>query len=269
VANGCGIHVHTGTSCASANDVGGHYYSSSLSSDPWGPIVYVATSDGSSNENKGVGVVTGLSNGDITGRVMVVHELASGARIACGIIGAMTGAGSPVYVNSLSAYPGYTGNLKVAGSMTIVGTSGTHTTAKQTLTWSLTGLDTDCKAKAGDAVANGCGIHVHTGTSCASANDVGGHYYSSSLSSDPWGPIVYVATSDGSSNENKGVGVVTGLSNGDITGRVMVVHELASGGRIACGVIGATKTGGVTSLSGGTAESLSFLLAILLMGISW
>merc|ERR1712176_1142378 len=150
----------------------------------------------------------------------------------------MTGSSSDVYVNSFSRYPGYTGTLTVAGTMTITGVTGTDTTAKQQLQWSLTGLDTACVANAADSVTNGCGIHVHTGTSCDAA---GGHYYSATLAADPsaedpWKPIVYVATSNGSSSE-AGVEVITGLSNGDITGRVTVVHELASGGRIACGVI--------------------------------
>merc|ERR1712060_220036 len=239
VTNGCGIHVHTGTNCDSASEVGGHYYSDSLSSDPWAPVVYVASTDGTSQEHQGVQVVTGLSNGDITGRVMVVHALADGARIACAVIGTETGAGNRVYVASFSPYPDYAGNLKVVGSMTVVSTSGTDTTATQTLTWNLKGTDPACKANAGDDVANGCGVHVHSGTSCDVAADVGGHYYSSSLSSDPWAPIVYVTSADGTSVEEAGVPVVTGLSTSDILGRVMVVHELASGARIACGVIGA------------------------------
>jgi len=116
----------------------------------------------------------------------------------------------------------------VAGTITIMGISGTDATAKQTL------LDTDCVSNAADNVTNGCGIHVHTGTRCALA---GGHFYSSAITSDPWLPVGYVATADGSSDESTGVEVVRGLSNGDITGRVMVVHELTSGARIACGVI--------------------------------
>merc|ERR1712048_104236 len=101
----------------------------------------------------------------------------------------------------------------------------------QMLFWSLTGLDTACVANAADSVTNGCGIHIHTGTSCDSHEDVGGHFYSAALTSDPWLPIVYVADVNGSSNESAGVEVITGLSAGDITGRVMVVHELATGGR--------------------------------------
>merc|ERR1712060_192920 len=155
VKNGCGIHVHTGTSCDSAAEVGGHYYSDSLSSDPWAPVVYVASTDGTSQEHQGVQVVTGLSNGDITGRVMVVHALADGARIACAVIGTETGAGNRVYVASFSPYPDYAGNLKVVGSMTVVSTSGTDTTATQTLTWNLKGTDLACTRRD----AHGCGVH--------------------------------------------------------------------------------------------------------------
>lgn len=237
VTNGCGIHVHEGTTCASHEEVGGHYYNNALDSDPWLPVVYVASSDGTSQEHVGVPVTTNVSNADILGRVFVVHALDSGKRIACGVIGTETGAGQGLKVERFAAYPGYSGNLKVAGSITIVGASGDATTAKQTLTWSLSGLDTACVANAGDDVTNGCGIHVHAGSTCDSHANVGGHYYSTALEpNDPWLPIVYVASSEGNENQ-KSVEVVTGLSNGDITGRVMVVHALNSGERIACGVI--------------------------------
>jgi len=89
---------------------------------------------------------------------------------------------------------------------------------------------------AADHVPGGCGIHVHTGTSCEAADDVGGHYYSARLFRDPWAPVKYAAEADGSSTEH-GIEVATGLSNSDVTGRVMVVHELASGARVACGLI--------------------------------
>merc|ERR1712190_384784 len=123
----------------------------------------------------------------------------------------------------------------------------------------------------GDGVANGWGVHVHSGTSCDTAADVGGHYYSSSLSADPWAPIVYVTSADGTSVEEAGVPVVTGLSTPDILGRVMVVHELASWARIACGVIGAIAPKGddflapAPSLASGLGSTLPcFVIAILM-----
>merc|ERR1712024_8719 len=109
--------------------------------------------------------------------------------------------------------------------MSIESTSGSDTTAKQVLRWSLVGLDTACTAGAADSVTNGCGIHIHTGTSCDAQDKVGGHFYNNAVGSDPWLPVVYVAPT-GASNEVNGVEVITGLSSGYITGRVMVVHEL-------------------------------------------
>merc|ERR1719343_608867 len=151
---------------------------------------------------------------------------------------------SNLYVEGFSKYPGYSGNFTVNGHVEIGDISplihgfNDNTTEGHILTWGLTGLDTACVANAGDGVKNGCGIHIHTGTSCASADDVGGHYYNNaSLSEDPWLPVVYVAASDGSSDGSEGVEVITGLSITDIKGRVMVVHQLESGARIACGVI--------------------------------
>merc|ERR1719343_1157378 len=169
---------------------------------------------------------------------MVVHALGSGARIACGRIGMKTAVDQPgLEVDRFVVYPGYVGKLHVSGTLKIEGASGSSKTATQTLTWNLKGLDTACKAGAADRVKNGCGIHVHHGSSCKSADDVGGHYFSGALSTDPWAGVRYVAGADGTSVQTTGVNVVTGNSNGDITGRVMVVHELESGRRIACGVI--------------------------------
>ena len=55
---------------------------------------------------------------DVAGRAMVVHDsTGSGARVACGIIGADG-------VPSFSRYPGYTGSLTVTGSMTVASTCG-------------------------------------------------------------------------------------------------------------------------------------------------
>lgn len=145
--------------------------------------------------------------------------------------------GSTLYVASFAPYPGYSGDLHVKGTATIAD-GGATAIATQKLTWSLSGLDTACTVGAADNVKNGCGIHVHTGTSCEAADAVGGHYYSQALSTDPWASVRYVAAADGSSQETSGVGVVTGLSTGDLLGRVVVVHELASGARVACGRLG-------------------------------
>lgn len=149
-----------------------------------------------------------------------------------GVVGNWDWSEAAVHVPEFRRYPGYSGSFDVHGSVMMAGGSG-----YQRLTWSLFGIDAACTRGAGDNVKNGCGIHVHKGHSCEVASEVGGHYFSSTLASDPWAPIVYVSASDGSSVQDGGVTVATGLSNQDITGRVMVVHELQSGARIACGRI--------------------------------
>jgi len=164
--------------------------------------------------------------------VMVVHDL-SGARVACGLIHKRKQSSPLLSVASFAPYPGYSGYLRVVGTVTIEGFPGTETTAKQKLSWSLLGLDTACTAGAATA-KNGCGIHIHVGKSCEVADGVGGHHWSRALASDPWAPFVYVAAADGSSQQT--AAVVTGLPNKDIMGRVMVVHDL-SGARVACGLI--------------------------------
>merc|ERR1719148_209309 len=190
-----------------------------------------------------VQVSTGTSNGDITGRVMVVHELDSGRRIACGVIQRKEKP-TTLFVANFGKYPGYEADLDVHGQMSILNTPGKRSTAKQSLRWSLSGLDKACSVVSvqdGGKHPNGCGIHVHSGTSCETAAEVGGHHWDAGVNADPWSPVVYT-TADGTSNELGGVEVTTGLSGGEILGRVVVVHELASGARIACGAIG-TETG--------------------------
>lgn len=241
VTNGCGIHVHTGTSCEVASDVGGHYFnSSSMTADPWLDIVYVA---GISGASQGTATVnTGLTLSQLEGRAFVVHELAGGARIACGILAASGAAAdtaqamhTSVTASGFSSYPAYTGNLAVSGTVNI---SELNNTA-QVLTWNLSGVDTACVAGAGDDVTNGCGIHVHLGTSCAVASEVGGHFFNTStLSSDPWLDIVYVADSSGASQGSATVNTELALS--ELEGRAFVVHELAGGARVGCAVLALT-----------------------------
>jgi len=171
-----------------------------------------------------------------------------------------------LYVSSLAPYPGYLGNLQVAGTMTITDVSETDTTAKQRLKWHLYGLDTACTLGAADDVSNGCGIHVHTGRSCEVADHVGGHYYSHALLSDPWAPVKYVAAEAlGEVAGRWGVEVVTGLSLADITGRVAVVHD-ASGERVACGLIQSTPCAGYSAPADNT--DISGVLLAKIAGVS-
>ncbi|CAK0838549.1 unnamed protein product [Prorocentrum cordatum] len=195
-------------SCGAAADVGGHYCSSTLSIEPWSEVVYVSDSSGMSSSSTTAN--TGVMLLELAGRTFVVHELDRGARIACGVLVA-------VEMAIVGA-----GDLAAAGTVTMA-SSGV---ASQVLTWDLTGLDTDCAAGAGDGVSDGCGIHVRTWSTCDVAADVGGHFYSSALDSDPWADFVYLADRLGASTG--AAEVATGLALASQVGRAF----------IACGIVG-------------------------------
>merc|ERR1719321_297529 len=92
-------------------------------------------------------------------------------------------------------YPGYEGSLKVTGEVNAyLAKSG-----NAYVTYNLKGLEDACKTTP-EGVANACGIHIHEGMTCDDADAVGGHYYDTdSIESDPWSPVTYQASADGSS----------------------------------------------------------------------
>jgi hypothetical protein len=87
---------------------------------------------------------------------------------------------------------------------------------------------TDCNYE------NGCGVHIHNGTSCANKETQGGHYYDpTELTSDPWVNVSYRYTDD------SGVGTyATCVSTGDslYSNKPFILHS-ETGSRVACGVL--------------------------------
>lgn len=260
VDNACGIHVHEGTSC---DDALGHYYSSDLAADPWATVRYVV-SDASSGIATGqnVRVTTGKTLFDMEGRVFLVHDF-DGNRIACGLLShGLFAADKQLLVESFSAYPGYDGNLTVAGSATI-DFIGSDADAAQVLTFALSGIDPECGTADITGVDNACGIHVHAGSDCEDAGTIGGHYYNSTvIGEDPWKPIMYVAA-EGGIAKGLTIKVVTAVSSEDVAGRTLVVHD-ATGARIACGAIPDPSGIAVTSGSASSHVGAPLLLAAAL-----
>merc|ERR1712048_259894 len=81
--NASGIHIHEGMTCDDADSVGGHYYDGdSIAADPWSPITYQASADGTTKGKTKASIGAGQ---DITGRAIVVHDK-TGARVACALI---------------------------------------------------------------------------------------------------------------------------------------------------------------------------------------
>jgi len=204
-----GMHIHTGTTCAIADLVGGHYYNDSLAIDPW---TTVWSSDSSGDASGVLNVTADTFITDNYGRAFVVHD-SSGTRAACGLIG------SAEYVASLSDYPDYDGSYSITGTVSVSETLN----GEVLVNYHLLGLETSTTG----------GMHIHTGTTCLVADWVGGHYYDAVT--DPW---TTTWTSD-NLGESSGYFILdSGLNSvDDNLGHAYVVHE-SGGSRAACGLIG-------------------------------
>jgi hypothetical protein len=227
VANACGIHIHEGKTCDDADSVGGHYYDGdSISADPWSPVTYQASADGTSKGKTSASIGDGQ---DINSRAIVVHDK-TGARVACALVeGKLEEVSDMRWGQTVGPYPGYTGTLEVTGDVdAYLSSSG-----KAYVTYTLRGLEDACKTTP-EGVANACGIHIHEGKSCDDADAVGGHYYDTdSLSADPWSPVGYVTRLHGHAH---GSGVATIGQGQDIAGRAIVVHD-STGARVGCALL--------------------------------
>jgi Cu/Zn superoxide dismutase len=226
VSNACGIHIHEGMTCDDADSVGGHYYDGdSISEDPWAPVTYQASADGTSKGKTQASIGAGQ---DINGRAIVVHDK-TGARVACALI---EGKMEELVVGQgieLGPYPGYTGDLKVTGDVNAyLAKSG-----NAYVTYNLKGLEDACKTTP-EGVSNACGIHIHEGMTCDDADAVGGHYYDAdSVEADPWSPVGYVTRFGGRADGSVKAAIGQGQ---DIAGRAIVVHD-STGGRVACALL--------------------------------
>jgi len=77
--NSCGIHIHSGKSCADASQVGDHYYGGNVAVDPWTDAVYTGASGR-------ITVEYGLDVDDAMCRALVIHD-SYGSRMTCAQIG--------------------------------------------------------------------------------------------------------------------------------------------------------------------------------------
>jgi hypothetical protein len=245
VAKG-GIHIHSGTSCASTEQVGGHYYQASLG-DPW-------VSEFSSGATAADGMATVLSGyqfEDNINHAVVIHSAADGSRIGCGILTASaslhihTGTScsdasevgghyyDPVYAEDpwspYSVPVGLDGTAKGSFKLT------TGYTYKQNENHAVVvhapgGMKIGC----GELEEARGGIHIHSGTSCATHDQVGGHFWTNTAA-DPWTAVgTYSA---GAVTVTGLVDIKPGYTLSENVGRTVVVHSAADGARVLCGVL--------------------------------
>lgn len=121
------------------------------------------------------------------------------------------------------------------------------------LTIALDAQDLPASCSDSNMNTNGCGVHIHEGTSCDRAALIGGHFYKNSAVesvTDPWANVRYFSDTDGvSTSRAMGDGMNTktillrggsGYGAEENVGQAVVVHD-ANGGRIGCGLLGTAK----------------------------
>jgi len=130
--------------------------------------------------------------------------------------------GRGVLVASISAYPGYTGDLTLTGSVQIL----------------VEEYDLDFRFEGTGAEAGcvNCGVHVHSGTSCSDADLILGHYWTPADAPDPWTiqTTFYVSDADGAAVGS--FNVDSGYGYADNEGHAVVVHA-SDNSRIGCGIL--------------------------------
>ena len=242
-----GIHIHSGTTCT--GNALGHYYTGAVTIDPWTSIAYTSSTSGTTSGS--LSVDTGALSSSLVGKAMIIHAF-DGSRIACALLS--DGALSTLVSGAFVPYLSYSGSLSVAGSVGPMVTTGTT----QTFAYSLVGTDPLCASGAGTA-GNSCGIHIHAGTTCTA--DALGHYYTGSVTSDPWTSIAYTSSSTGVSSGS--VSVDTGATAEQVAARALIVHGF-DGSRIGCAILGAATQ--VTLTAAGFVPYFSYNGALAVSG---
>ena len=147
---------------------GGHYYEG-MDSDPW-TTMYTSDSTGVASFSFSLDDFTIHDAFPVAGRAVVVH-LSDGTRAGCGLLtkAAVATFGSyPDYADRetavMAAYPEYAGGMTVTGALDV---TNLHADDEGlTITGTLSGLEASVEG----------GLHIHEGTSCDAAADVGPPY---------------------------------------------------------------------------------------------
>jgi hypothetical protein len=121
-------------------------------------------------------------------------------------------------VADIGAYPDFVGNKTVQGTV-----SAFHDGSGSRYRVKLSGLEPNSAG----------GWHVHTGTSCAVASEVGGHYFSTiNNASDPWANVKWASDENGDVEEKLNFRHF----ESPVLNHAVVIHR-EDGVRIGCGVI--------------------------------
>ena len=222
----CKMAIHNGTNCT---DHGSDHWTM-LSANPWTNITY-STYSGEVAElpslyydhysDSAERVNNGYGSAGNEGKVVVLSD-DDGDVIACGVL--QNAKSIVLKAASFGKYPGYTGPLNVNGTVEVsFDIDGTLE-----FEYDLFGVEPNCE---------NCGIHIHTGVTCESHAEIGGHYWKTNVVDDLWtteGGAVYNSTSDG---EAEGYFKLSdGFSVGKNYHRAVVIHG-SDGTRLGCAIL--------------------------------
>lgn len=239
VMNSCGLHIHSGMSCASIDTVGPHYYdNNTFSMDPWASVVF--KSDASGHAMGMVNVEYGFGYEMTRGRVVVIHDK-MGTKVYCAPIPMQKSDNEEmsVSVTNIAKYPEYNGPYSVGITALSLGFKGVGTK----ITYELSGVPCECSQMG--TKPNSCGLHIHVGMTCMDATQIGGHWYNSTMiANDPWASTTYTSSNCAGNCLNSNVGTTAsgaitidyGYGPSQTLDKVLVVHDYL-GNRIACSPI--------------------------------
>ena len=208
------IHVHSGVSCDAATLVGGHFWQPFPTPDPW--TAPYLTADASGMINGSFAIDFGFTEEFFIRHALVIHDPSS-ARVACGVIGSLTGAPPPFLSAQMATYPNYNGSLTVTGVVEVWDVMD-----GLMLNFRLAGVENNVMG----------GVHIHNGTTCETS---GPHYWLNQSAADPW-TTKYTSNTTG----NLAVGalkIMTGYPLMDNMYHAVVIHDAANV-RVACGLLG-------------------------------
>ena len=106
-----------------------------------------------------------------------------------------------------------------------------------TITLDIQGVTADCSATMMYPDANACGIHIHEGTTCNTADFVGGHFWSpAKFASDPWETVQYHSTASARSSFEITLDGGNGYGFDINHGHAFLIHD-TTGKRIGSGLL--------------------------------
>jgi len=166
-------------------------------------------------------LATGYAWQDIVGHAVVVHDSA-GNRVGCGILAAELSLQKPGLTADISTYPDYVGDVSPTGTVVVqMMADNMHMEY---------GLDLE-----GLEVSTAGGVHIHAGTTCDTADDVGGHYWTPDTDTDVWNEVTWASDEVGESTSSSII-LANGYTYEDNVGHAVVVHD-AAGNRVGCGIL--------------------------------